>query len=223
MTNFEATQCEINRQTIFGTTMNAIIFYDLFDSAVRAKANLESAMHQVDETTQWNVRPWRLDLLTLPASADVALEEATDADLIVLAISQPQFLPIWLPDWLEQWAARRQVQEAALAVWDGGNGRLHSAPAARGLSQFAERHGLSLIFDGDAPAENESAILAHELHEREVSSPRHSGRPCNLRPSAASVPGQQRMKDTFNEFAKFPFRGRNNGGPARLMNNHSRQ
>jgi hypothetical protein len=129
---------------------------------------LERAAHWTEETTHWSVKPWRMDMLKLPPAAEAALAEAAEAHLMVLELRQvPSLLP-WLGDWLEQWAACRQVQDAALAVWDGGNAALRSARAAPELSQFAGRHGLSLIFNDYALIEDKSAIFAGDLHEREI-------------------------------------------------------
>ena len=88
---------------------------------------------------------------------------------MLLAMRQVQsFLP-WLMDWLEQWATCRQLQEAALAVWDGGNVDTRSARAAPALSQFAGHHGLSLIFDDNALVEDKSSMDASDLQKGEVS------------------------------------------------------
>ena len=83
----------------------------------------------------------------------------------MLAVRQVQSL---LLDWLERWARCRQVQEAALAVWDSGSADTRSARATSELSQFAGRHGLSLIFDDHALLEDKSSMFASDLHEREV-------------------------------------------------------
>jgi hypothetical protein len=72
-------------------------------------------------------------------------------------------------DWLERWAKCRQVQEAALAVWDGGNTGTPSAQAEPELSQFTGRYGLSLIFGDNSLIEDKSSMFASELHQREVS------------------------------------------------------
>ncbi len=149
--------------------MNAVIIYDEFDYATKAKATLERVAHRTDETTHWGVRLWRVDVLKLPPAAEAALAEATEAHLIMLAVRQIQSLLPWLVDWLERWATRRQVQEAALAVWDGGSTDTRLARATPELSQFALRHGLSLIFDDNALAGDKSSVVASDLHEREVS------------------------------------------------------
>jgi len=154
--------------TGFDATMNAVVLYDTFDFAAKANAMLERAAHWTDEAMHWSVKPWRVDMLKLPPAAEAALAEAAEAHLMVLELRQvPSLLP-WLGDWLERWAACRQVQDAALAVWDGGNAVSRSARATPELSQFAGRHGLSLIFNDNALVEDKSAILASDLHEREV-------------------------------------------------------
>ena len=158
----------IRDENVFDATMNAVIIYDQFDYATKAKATLESAAHRTDETTHWGVRLWRVDVLKLPPAAEVALAEAAEAHLIMLAVRQVQSLLPQLMDWLERWATRRQIQDAALAVWDGGSAATRLARASPELSQFAGKHGLSLIIDAVVPTEDKSAVFTRSLHEREV-------------------------------------------------------
>jgi hypothetical protein len=148
--------------------MYAVIIYDDFDCAAKANAMFERAAYRADEVLPWTVRPWRLDMLTAPLTADAALTDAAAAHVVLLSLRHPSSLSAWVLDWLEQWAAYRHVQDAALAVWDGGDGDTLSATATPELSQFAERHGLSLIFGGVRPAEDDTAGLALTLGEREV-------------------------------------------------------
>jgi hypothetical protein len=158
----------IRDENVFDATINAVIIYDEFDYATKAKATLERAAHRMDETTHWGVRLWRVDMLKLPPAAEAALAEATEAHLIMLAVRQIQSLLPWLMDWLERWATRRQIQEAALAVWVGGSADTRLARASPELSQFAGHHGLSLIFDDNALVEDKSSMYASDLHKREV-------------------------------------------------------
>ena len=149
--------------------MNAVLVYEDSIVAGTAKAMLEHAAQAMGEPAHWSIKPWCLDMLQLPPVAEAALAEAAEAHLIVLAMRQAQSVLPWLVDWLEQWARCRQVREAALAVWDVGNGETGSARATPELSRFAGRHGLSLLFDDNAPVEHESSMFGSDLHEREVS------------------------------------------------------
>ncbi len=153
----------------FDATMIAVIIYDKYDFATKANAMLERAAQRTGETEHWRVKPWRADILKLPPAAEEALAEAADAHLILLAMRQVQsFLP-WLLGWLERWAVCRRIHAAGLAVWAGGIADAGSARAIPDLSHFARRHGLSLIFDDNALAEDKSLRLASDLHQREVS------------------------------------------------------
>jgi hypothetical protein len=159
----------IRNEPVLEATMQALILYDDCDSAARANAMLEDAARHMGEGAHWKVMPWRTTLLNSSPAADMALREASEAHLIVFALHAAGHLPAWLMDWLETWAARRLVQEAGLAVFGGENGDGLSSPRTAELCQFAQRHGLSLIFDDGEPVADESSIFARDLHERAMS------------------------------------------------------
>jgi hypothetical protein len=153
----------------FEATVSAVIIYHNVDFAAKAKAMLERATYETGETLHCSIKPWRVDMLKLPPLAEAALAEAAEAHLVLLAGIQSQTLLPWLVDWLEQWAKCRQVHEAALGVWDGGDPETGSARAATELSSFAGRHGLRLIFDDNSLVGAKSSMFASDLHQREVS------------------------------------------------------
>jgi len=157
--------------------MNAVIIYDDFACAHKTKEILERAAHRAESAFTWVVKPWRFDMLMPHLAADAALLDAAGAHLMVLALRHSLFLPPWLRHWLARWAERRQVQDAALALWDGGNGDRLSATAAPDLSQFAGRHGLNFIFGGVGPAEHDPEDCAPSLCEREISTTPHGVQP----------------------------------------------
>jgi hypothetical protein len=144
--------------------LNALIIYDKIAAARKASAALQQVACCAKIAADWNIKPWRLDVLRLPAASDEALIEATDADLIVLAGAGAYSFPSWLREWLECWANHRQVGDAALArIHDGTEGE-HSAAAVPELSRFAAHHGLGLIAeirmasDALTPSEHTSSL-----------------------------------------------------------------
>lgn len=149
-------------------TMTALIIYDNPASATTAVATLQYAAHRVELNAQWNIKPWRVDVLRFPLAADEALKEATDADLIVFAGPQAYQPPAWLKEWLECWAERRQVEDAALVVMRGGNGGKIASPAAPELSRFALRHGLSFIIEIESVREHVAASVVRTQRERKL-------------------------------------------------------
>ena len=109
-------------------------------------------------------------MLRMQSLADAALVEAADAHLILLAVHKVQSLLPWLLDWLDRWATSRQILAAGLAVWDRGDPVSRSARAMPELSQFAERHGLSLVYDDSALVLDSSSTIEIERRKREVNS-----------------------------------------------------
>ena len=148
--------------------MNAVVIYEECDSARRANALLKRAAERADGTMQWSVKPWRLDLLNWPPLAQEALGDAAEAHLMVLALRGGPELPSGLLEWLEAWAVQRQVPSAALALFAGRSGDTLSPTAMPELSEFAQRHGLSLIVGDLSPWKDESPGVLEDLHEREV-------------------------------------------------------
>jgi hypothetical protein len=151
------------------STMKALIIYDDFASAVKANAALQHSAQNLDFFVQWNIRPWRADMLKFTRASEAALSDATDAHLIVFAGRIAQSLPFWL----EHWAKCRQIEDAALAVYCAGSADASSIPAIPELSQFATRHGLNFIFDDNmamtpSSIEDKPSFIEGRLHEREM-------------------------------------------------------
>lgn len=145
--------------------MKALIIYDDFTSAAKANAALQRSAHHLDMSIQWSVRPWRLDMLKFPPTAEEALDEAIDAHLIVFAGLTAQPLPAWLNDWLEHWAKCRRIDEAALAIIEDGSKFTSSPSAMSELSRFAERRGLGFIVSDLTAAENDRSFSVHSVPE----------------------------------------------------------
>lgn len=149
--------------------MRAVIIYDELNLAAMANVLLVSAGQQSVENAHWNVVPWRVDILENSPAASVSLGEAMNAHLIVLALRPARRLPGRLMEWLESWATRRQVQDAALAIFkcrDQSRDGLTSSVTCE-LSGFAQRHGLAFIFDDGDTVEESSTFSFWRLHERE--------------------------------------------------------
>jgi hypothetical protein len=88
--------------------------------------------------------------------------------LIVLALQDQVVLPAELVTWLESWAGLRLLHDAAIAVFDGGEGDTLSATATPVISEFARRQGLSLILRDVHPSAARSATSGLEPAEREL-------------------------------------------------------
>jgi hypothetical protein len=154
--------------------MKALIIYQNLASAAKVNSALQGAAQHADSSVQWVIRPWRVDLLKFPPGAEEALADAADAHLIVFAGGIKQSLPFWLQRWLELWARRRQIENAALAVYSEGIADALSISTTLELSDFATCHGLDFIFDERATlalstSEDRSSLSEGRLQECEQS------------------------------------------------------
>ncbi len=132
--------------------MKALIIYQNIASAAKVSSALQRAAQRADASVQWIIRPWRVDLLKFPPGAEEALADAADAHLIVFAGGIKHSLPFWLQHWLEHWSRRRQIGNAALAVFSEGIADVLSISATQELLDFATCHSLDFIFDDSATA-----------------------------------------------------------------------
>ena len=130
--------------------MKALIIYENLASAAKVSSVLQRAAHRADASVQWIIRPWQMDLLKFPPSAEEALADAADTHLIVFAGGIKHSLPFWLQHWLEHWTQRRQIGNAALAVFSEGIADVLLMSATQELLDFATSHGLDFIFDDSA-------------------------------------------------------------------------
>ena len=147
--------------------MKALIIYDDFTAAARAGAALQHATWSANVTTDWDIRPWRTDVLRVASAADEALIEALDADLIVFAGSGAYSLPAWLEEWLKRWVMRREIEDVALGVIRDTNAGTLAVPAVPQLCRFAARHGLSLILEKETgPKSQPLSILPRSVRVR---------------------------------------------------------
>jgi hypothetical protein len=135
------------------SAIKALIIYTDFLSAAKANATLECSAKNLHFSMHWDIRPWRVDLLRFPSTAQEAWTEAIDAHLIVLAGRHAHWLPLWLQNWLEHWATSRRVEAAALAVIGVEPSAAPSTIASLNVQVFAQSHGLTLMFDDSRAAE----------------------------------------------------------------------
>jgi len=145
--------------------MKALIIYDSFAAGAKASAALKHSTENQAFDVQWNVRPWRLDMLKFTPTLELAMADALDAHLIVLAIQTVQPLPAWLHSWLEHWAECRQVGEAAIALFGIGKAMPFSLWTASHWTDFVKRRGLGLFIVERDQFEDVGAIGVGRVRE----------------------------------------------------------
>ena len=124
--------------------MNAFIVYDSFSLASKANAMLHRASANAGGAPDWNITPWRTQMLRVEPYSEIAHRDAADAHLIVFAWVNSRPFHQWIKEWLEKWISGRKVEGAAIAIL-GESEDICQGSAAMELKRFAEERGVSLI------------------------------------------------------------------------------
>jgi hypothetical protein len=128
----------------FGT-IKALIIYDDVECAKRAISILRRTSLLSSVPSQWEFKPWRADILSLPTAGKEALKEAVDADIIVLADLSGHGLRSGLMNWLQCWTARRTSTEPALVLTHAAS----SSEPSQEFFNFATQNDLDLIVEAN--------------------------------------------------------------------------
>ncbi len=140
--------------------LKAAIIYDRLQIALTAAARLIRVSGAGEHQVTWSFIPLRSELLHQEEVAKAALNEARDAELILIALSRDLCLTVRLVAWLEKWAARRQCDHAAVAVlveeaWRG------IPQSVQQVRELAWRSGLHCFWENPG-AERISRAIAHD-------------------------------------------------------------
>jgi len=99
--------------------------------------------------------------------AEKILVESADTHLIVIPRRRAHSTPLWLLEWLERWAAVRQIPDAAVAVIEDGDHTDMTNTVSPELTLLVQKHGLNLITDNGATANDAAQIFVRLLREAE--------------------------------------------------------
>lgn len=162
-----------NLNTPQDIAMKALTIYSDFACAAKVNSTLQHSAEKLDFTVQWNISPWRVDMLKFSPIAEEALTDALDAHLIVFAGHGALLFPFWLRRWVEHWAKCRQIADAALAVFYEESVDALSMPETHELSHFAARNGLNFIFGDNmvivqSSTEGRPFSIEDSLRERDL-------------------------------------------------------
>jgi hypothetical protein len=148
--------------------MKALIIYDDFDLAIKTSATLRQRADQSDLAIEWQISPWRANVLKFPVVATEALMDAADAHLILFAGFCARPIHPRLMDWLERWVRLRLVKDAVLAMVAASESGGICLSDSTDIAGFANQHGLGFVSDPGDQAGNFSGFFATPLLSRGV-------------------------------------------------------
>ncbi len=103
------------------TAIKAVIIYEDFDTAIRAKNFAEELERALGCACQWGDSLWRSNLLESPLIADEAALDAADCDYLIVSLRGDHALPYSTQQWIEAQLDRAAARDAGLIVLSDSN------------------------------------------------------------------------------------------------------
>jgi hypothetical protein len=116
-----------------------VVAYEEIAAGKRAKEICDRLQTNLEAFFVFETHLWRFDVLGLPELNNIAVRDAIQARLVIIAIDGRSELPVHLKSWMEIWVALRPVQPGALVL-------VVEPPPGCGVIQcHSERHYLERI------------------------------------------------------------------------------
>lgn len=133
-----------------------LIVYEDFEMGKQAMDTCNFVKAQLGSDFEPRPGMWKFDILEDERAMQLAIHDALEANMIIMAMRARRELPFEIMAWLEGWVPRKHDPASALVtlVDYRGTGVLRPAPALAHLRQAASRAGMDfLLYEvGAAPA-----------------------------------------------------------------------
>jgi hypothetical protein len=115
------------------TVFRVVMAYDDFASGKRAMNTCDYLVSQFGGGVELRSSMWKFDVLRHTKLNQMAVDDAIEADVIIVANSRNGELPEEVTRWVDQWARRKQGHATALVALLDFTGQ-NSGPSARALA-----------------------------------------------------------------------------------------
>jgi hypothetical protein len=103
---------ETDREEVF----RVVMAYDDFNSGKRAMDACNFLGFQLGGGVELRSSMWKFDILRNDRLKEIAVEDAIEADVIIVANAPDAGLPVDVARWIEAWVPRKRGQTAALVA-----------------------------------------------------------------------------------------------------------
>jgi hypothetical protein len=180
---------EVESNPIF----NVLIAYEDFESGKHAKETYDFLAHNLGGECQLTSQMWKFDVLSIPKLRDIAVRDATLADIILIS-SHGDPLPDHVLKWAESWGMDGTQALALVALFDRPERQSRSLKAVREyLADLAKRGQMEFFaqpnyWPGAAYKNSPFFVEPGSVQSR-----------LNLSPSRGAVPGDTVPRWGINE------------------------
>ncbi|MGO9200460.1 MAG: hypothetical protein ACLQM8_07960 [Limisphaerales bacterium] len=99
-------------------SFNVVIAYEDFDTGKHARKTYDFLVENLGQECQFANQMWKFDVLRIPALREMAANDATLADVIIISCHGGDELPGSVKAWIESWLAQKVNPIALVALFD---------------------------------------------------------------------------------------------------------
>ena len=100
-----------------GPPFNVLIAYEDFETGKHAKRTYDYLVENLGKECQLTNQMWKFDALSIPKLREIAVRDATMADIIIISSHGDQ-LPECVTSWIESWLLEGAEALALVALFD---------------------------------------------------------------------------------------------------------
>jgi hypothetical protein len=97
-------------------SLSIVVAYEDYLTGNRALRTCDRLIKQFRRNTHCTSTSWKFDLLRLPKLKEMAAEEATLADMIIVSAHAASEVPSELKEWMELWLEKKNASDSALVA-----------------------------------------------------------------------------------------------------------
>jgi hypothetical protein len=128
-------------------SMKVLVAYDKLGCGIRAKDLCDRLTQHLAPTCKLQLSFWSLSALQLPLLARAAEDEATQTELLIIAVNGDEALPPSIKSWISRCTRRLRSHAGALAVQLHGILRMNQelSPTYKCLKHIADDAGVHIF------------------------------------------------------------------------------
>ena len=137
---------EVESNPIF----NVLIAYEDFETGKHAKETYDFLAENLGRECQLTNQMWKFDVLSIPKLREIAVRDATMADIILISSHGDPF-PDYVHKWMESWLMEGTHALALVALCDRPEAQKSPVPSVRQyLAEVAKRGHMEFFAQPDA-------------------------------------------------------------------------
>jgi len=137
-----------------GPPFNVLIVYEDFEAGKHAKHTYDYLVENLGKQCQLTNQMWKFDALSIPKLREIAVRDATMADIIIISSHGDQ-LPDCVTSWFESWLMEGAEALALVALFDPPASLSGAAEMKAYFSSVAKRGGMEFFAQPDEWPEND--------------------------------------------------------------------